>query len=463
VFYRYWGWERSKPLNLIGENPNQEVVVPIFNTLLTKYLRWFNAQHLQLWSCPQGWPIPHLGKRHLLYVHIPFCESLCPYCSFHRVRFERGRALAYFQALQRELYLYHQAGYDFFEVYVGGGTPTVMPEQLVELLGLTKRLFRVERISVETNPNHLQEPTLECLQQAGVNRLSVGVQSLENALLQEMERLQPYGSASRILSRLQQVQGRFETFNVDMMFNFPHQSVVSVLQDISRLKTLRIDQISYYPLMPATSTRQRISKQIGVLDFTREQRLYRLIQQAMQPEYRPTSAWCFARGADPRLIDEYITGSDDYVGIGSGAFSYLNGTVYSSSFSLPQYIERIGQGLPGILASRQLSLKEQAQYDFLMQLFGGVMEKSVMRHKYGEDFTRLIRKELLLFKGMDALQETDESYRLTPKGRYYWVMMMREFFIAVNNFRTQMRGLAERYEKKATILAEDDPSSIEFG
>jgi hypothetical protein len=82
-----------------------------------------------------------------------------------------------------------------------------------------------------------------------------------------------------------------------------------------------------------------------------------------------------------------------------------------------------------------------------MQLFAGSLTKSAMRRKYGAGFTRLLRSELLLFKGLGALQETDEEYRLTRQGRYYWVMMMREFFIAVNNFRAQMRDLAEGYEK----------------
>ena len=421
--------------------------MPIFNTLLSRYLRWFNARHLELRSYLGDCPMPHADRPHLLYIHIPFCESLCPYCSFHRVRFERARAMAYFRALQRELQLYHAAGYDFVELYVGGGTPTVLPEQLVELLALAKRLFRVGRISVETNPNHLREPILQGLQRAGVNRLSVGVQTLEDNLLQEIERLQPYGSADLVLSRLQQTQGRFETFNVDMMFNFPHQSAASILRDILRLKALRIDQISYYPLMPATTTRQRISRHIGELDFTREQGLYRLIHQVMGPEYRPTSAWCFAHADEHALIDEYITGPLDYVGIGSGAFSYLDGMVYSSTFSLTQYLEQIDQGLTGITAARRFSRKEQVQYDFLMQLFGGTMDKTLMQRKYGPGYTRLIRKELLFFRSLGALQETGEGYRLTREGRYYWVMMMREFFIAVNNFRTQMRGLAERYEQ----------------
>ena len=110
--------------------------MPILNTLLSKYLRWFNARHLQLWPHLTDYPCAQPGKAYLLYIHVPFCESLCPFCSFHRVRFERISALEYFQALRRELRLYHQAGFNFTELYVGGGTPTVLPEQLATLLEL---------------------------------------------------------------------------------------------------------------------------------------------------------------------------------------------------------------------------------------------------------------------------------------------------------------------------------------
>jgi coproporphyrinogen III oxidase-like Fe-S oxidoreductase len=420
--------------------------VPILNTLLSKYLRWFNARHLQLWPHLTDYPCAQPGKAYLLYIHVPFCESLCPFCSFHRVRFERISALEYFQALRRELRLYHQAGFNFTELYVGGGTPTVLPEQLATLLELAGRLFRIERISIETNPNHLRQSILQRLQQAGVKRLSVGVQSLEDDLLQAMGRFQPYGSAEQIQHRLRLAQGQFETFNVDMIFNFPHQSMASILRDVMRLKSLQVDQVSYYPLMPATGTRQRISRRIGVMDFSREAQLYRLIYQAMLPEYRPTSAWCFSRLGHDHIIDEYITGWEDYVGIGSGAFSYLDGKLYANSFSLKQYLERIRQGVPGIMASRRLSLQEQVRYDFLMKLFGGAFCLASMRAKYGPDCISLIRKELLLFQGLGALQEHDGCFRLTRAGLYYWVVLMREFFIAVNNIRAQMRALAEIHD-----------------
>jgi coproporphyrinogen III oxidase-like Fe-S oxidoreductase len=313
-------------------------------------------------------------------------------------------------------------------------------------LAQARRLFPISRISIETNPNHLRNSNLRMMQEIGVSRLSVGVQSLDDDLLREIGRFQPYGGSREILQRLQQTQGRFDTFNVDMMFNFPHQSIKSLLRDILLLKSLKIDQISYYPLMPADSKRLRISKQIGVLDFNREREMYRIIDQALRPEYHPTTAWCFSRRDRSTMIDEYITQHQEYVGIGSGSFSYLQGSVYASSFSIREYLERVRLGLPGIMAGRRLSRKEQAQYDFLMNLFGGSLQKAYMQARYGAGFEHLLRKELSLFKWLGAIEETDEAYRLTRQGRYYWVLMMREFFIAVNNLRLQMGNLAGAHE-----------------
>src|SRR5512144_72201 len=88
-----------------------------------------------------------------LYLHIPFCEVLCPYCSFHRVRFEEGRARRYFNALRREIRRYHDNGFGFGGLYVGGGTPTVLPGELADTLGLIRELNPgLGSVSVETNP-----------------------------------------------------------------------------------------------------------------------------------------------------------------------------------------------------------------------------------------------------------------------------------------------------------------------
>ena len=90
-----------------------------------------------------------------LYVHVPFCEVLCPFCSFHRVRYDAPKSSRYFEALRREIRLYHQAGFRFSDVYVGGGTPTVNADELLATLALVRSLSPVRTISIETNPNHL--------------------------------------------------------------------------------------------------------------------------------------------------------------------------------------------------------------------------------------------------------------------------------------------------------------------
>ena len=134
--------------------------------------------------------LPEAGQTRpdVLYIHIPFCESLCPFCSFHRVLLDRDRAKTYFPMLRKEIRQVAARGYQPSVVYVGGGTPTVLPEELCETLALVRSLFPVRQVSIETNPNHLREDIFVALKQAGVNRVSVGVQSFDNRLLRAIDR-----------------------------------------------------------------------------------------------------------------------------------------------------------------------------------------------------------------------------------------------------------------------------------
>ena len=398
-------------------------------------------------------PAPVAGKKYLLYIHIPFCESLCPFCSFHRVRFDETRTQQYFSALRKEIRQYHEAGFDFDDVYVGGGTPTVLPNELSETLNLLRSLYNIKSISVETNPNHLQQSTLDILKLAGVTRLSVGVQSLDDSLLKEMGRLETYGSSEEIISHLKLAQGQFDTFNVDMIFNIPHQTESSLRNDLQVLKDLAVDQISYYPLMPSDITERAMDKKMGHLDFRNERRFYDIIKESLLDDYEASSAWCFSRKHS--AIDEYIVDHDEYLGIGSGSFSYINNATYSTTFSISHYVSLVEKGISSITSGRQMTVREQAQYDFLMHLFGLRMDKQPLVEKYGPGYERLLWKEQLFFKFIGALKERQDMYLVTERGMYYWVIMMREFFIGVNNFRSQMR---EKIKDEWEVITRMDKS-----
>ncbi|MFH1087395.1 MAG: radical SAM protein, partial [Chloroflexota bacterium] len=182
-----------------------------------------------------------------LYVHIPFCRTLCPFCCFNRYLFKEYRARRYFKSLRKELDLYIQRGFRFSDFYFGGGTPTVLMDELAGFIDYLKKNFTVKRISLETTPRELNPENARLLQAAGVNRLSVGVQSFDDGLLKAMGR--PFISGEEAKEKLLMVQGKFHTVNVDFVFNFPGQSVEQFEADVAEFKRLGIDQATFYPLM----------------------------------------------------------------------------------------------------------------------------------------------------------------------------------------------------------------------
>lgn len=369
----------------------------------------------------------------LLYMHIPFCEQLCPYCSFNRFLFEETLCREYFKALRKEMCLYREKGYNFEGVYVGGGTPTVLIDELEETLTEAKSCFRIREISVETNPNHLTDEKISVLKRAGVNRLSVGIQSFNDDLLKAMGRYDKYGSGEINAERLAQSTGHFDTLNADMIFNFPVQTYESLEEDLDTLIGTGVDQVTYYPLMVSDLTRGLVEKTLGTVDYKKEKQYYHLIVQKLLPHYRFSSAWCFSR--QDAMIDEYIVDYDEYAGLGSGSIGYLNGRCYANTFDIRQYIDRVNKGSLPLMASRNFSLTDRIRYDFIMNLFGLELKVTPLRKKYDTNVFPYLWKDIIAFMMAGGLRYHHGTFYLTTRGRYYWIIIMREFFTAVNNFR----------------------------
>jgi len=379
-------------------------------------------------------------KQRLLYLHVPFCEELCPYCSFHRITFEETLTRKYFKALRREIKLYHEKGYKFEGIYVGGGTPTVLIDELAQTLDLARELFPIRDISVETNPNHLTVKNIEILQKSAVKRLSVGVQTFNDDLLKKIGRYEKYGSGEEISGRLKNTQGSFHTLNADMIFNFPGQTPELLDADLSILLNLDMDQVTFYPLMISALTREIMEKTVGGVDFRGEEKLYKLIVRRLEKNYDFSSAWCFSR--KEALIDEYVVEFEEYAGLGSGAIGYLHGTCYSNTFDINGYIASLEKGKLPLQASRKFDLRDQMSYDFIMKLFSTKLDIEAMQKKYEGRFLKTMWKEIAAFEIVRAYRYFPPYLHLTPYGRYLWVIMMREFFIAVNNFRDYCRKQA---------------------
>ena len=383
-------------------------------------------------------PAPRTGRRYLLYVHVPFCPVLCPFCSFHRVELREDKSRRYFPALWRQIESYADAGFQLSGVYVGGGTPTADPDALRMTLALIRRRFGALPISVETNPSDLRPGIADMLVEAGVSRLSVGVQSFDDQLLRRMGRYEKYGSGMQVRERLRSVAGMFPTLNVDMIFNLPGQSAAALERDVQAIiDEPSIDQVSFYPLMSTAATRRAMRDSMGQAAADHEARYFELLRSGLERTHRPSSAWCFSRHGG--MIDEYIVTDDEYLGAGSGAFGYLDGTFYSNTFSLARYEALAGAGRSPVTMYRRMGRRERMRYDFLVKLFGLSIVKAELEEKYGGRFLRAMWPEIAFFKALGALRDDGATLSLTESGMYAWVAMMREFLSGVNRFREQLR------------------------
>ncbi len=432
----------------------------MIDILIAALMRHSNraAMHLEPLRAGFALPPPDPARRYLLYVHVPFCPSLCPFCSFHRVVLRDDKARHYFTALRTQIRQYADAGFRVGGVYVGGGTPTSVPNELERTLDLINQLFGRQAASVETNPNDLTPAIVGMLQRAGVARLSVGVQSFDDGLLRAMGRYEKYGSAASIREHLAAVADAFPTLNIDMIFNLPGQTRAMLDRDLDIIvEELGVQQVSFYPLMVVSSTRLAMRERMGGYGANREREFYRAIQRRLARDYRAASAWCFSRGS--AAIDEYIVTDDEYIGAGSGAFGYLRGLLYSNSFSLNRYAQLTGAHRLPVTMARQMSELDQMRYDFLTHLFGLSLDKEFVRRKYAGRFERRLWREIALFRAIGALRDTGPRLELTERGMYYWVVMMREFFTGVNRFRDQMR----RYIRSELGAAQSDEAPAPAG
>ena len=400
--------------------------------LLTHYMRILSARHLSFpknnsWSIPK----PQDGKSYLLYIHVPFCEELCPYCSFYRVRFESALAFSYFESLKKEMELYRKNGFSFESIYVGGGTPTVLTDKLAEVLKLAQAIWPIKKISVETNPNHLIPQIIRTLLDAGVNRLSVGVQTFNDRLLTGIDRIQKYGSGREIKQKLADINGAFDTLNIDLIFNFPNQTLAMLLDDIKIVKDIKADQVTFYPLMVSRSNKKLLQARYGKISYLQERRFYKRITGELSNLYRQASAWCFSR--KDGMIDEYILDHDEYAGLGAGSFGYINGNIYSNTFSVENYIELVQRGLLPVAARKSFFKQERVRYEILMKLFGGTLNLDDLSKKYRRLFRFHFWKKIFIATGAATCR--NDQLLLTLKGQYYLVILMREFFSGVNNLR----------------------------
>ena len=366
-----------------------------------------------------------------LYIHIPFCRTLCPFCCFNRYLLDETKTRRYFVNLKKEVEFYIERGFRFSDFYFGGGTPTVLMDELLGFIDFLKKNFKVRQISLETTQREINPEVIAALKKAGVKRLSIGVQSFDNGLLRAMGRL--VGTGEEAIEKLKMAQGQFDTVNADFIFNFPTQTIAQFEKDVAIFKELKLDQATFYPLMPSPHKKSRLEKRFNKVDVSHEKEFYDVIlRELYYGGYKASTAWCFSRG--DRLIDEYIIDYDDYIGVGAGSVGFLNGDFFVNTFSLEKYDELITAGKLPVVSWRRLSEREHLRYYMLTKLFGMSLDKEKFRNIFNGDINQKLQWEMAFFKLFGLVRE-NHLIEVTTKGMYTLCVMQKEFFAALNTLR----------------------------
>lgn len=286
-----------------------------------------------------GTPIPTLASENV-YVHLPFCGTRCPHCPYTTAVDTAGRRAAYAVALAREIdaYLATTGLPPIASLYVGGGTPSRTPE-LIELAidRVRSRLVPGAEVGVEIHPADVTPALMRRLRDAGVTRVSLGVETLRPDLLAWLGRRYTPEAALDAVG-LARASG-FECVDVNLIFAIPGQTAADAERDAERCLALGIDQVSAYPLFtfPYTPLGRQMAEGTvrPVGDRTRLASQRAVAAACRRHGLERSSVWSFTR---PGVTPYSTVTHEEYVGFGVGAGTKVDGELRFNTFSLDAYV-----------------------------------------------------------------------------------------------------------------------------
>lgn len=357
------------------------------------------------------------------YVHIPFCEHICYYCDFNKVFLKNQPVAEYLDALEREIELtLQQYPTDRLEtIFIGGGTPTALNEQQMQRLMdiISKHLLPLTdatlEYTVESNPDGVSPEKLDIMKAGGVNRVSFGVQSFDDGLLERIGRTH---REAKVAETLDEAVKRFDNISVDLMFGLPNQTLDQVKYDVERALRLPITHISSYSLILEPHTVFAIQERKGKLPLPTqdlEAEMYRLMIETIEAgglkQYEISN---FSLPGKESRHNRVYWENDEYYGFGAGSHSYIDQTRRANIAPIPHYIK--AEGLP-VRNETPLTRVERMEEEMFLGLR---MKQGVsiehFEQKYGLSLDAVFGKTITKLLPRGLVERTNTHLRLTDAG-----------------------------------------------
>ena len=347
-----------------------------------------------------------------LYVHIPFCKQLCGFCPYCKELYTEEKSSRYLDALLQEIHMVGgQPKKQATSLYFGGGTPALAAGRLNEIIAaLEKHFIITQGVGVELHPDNVTVPTLQALRDAGVTKISIGVQSFQKKYQTILGRAAVDKKA--MAKALAQVP--FETVSMDFIFALPGQTFEDLRTDIDTAFQSGANHVAIYPLIDFSFTSSKIQA-MG----QREKRklLDNITRYCLEKGYSRNSIWTFSseEGAGYSSMTR-----DNFLGFGCSATTLLRDQFKINTFSVEEYCKRINsETLPTALTLR-FTARQRMVYYLFWTAYSTRVDAEAFQRFFGVPLQKMYGLELTLAKYLGFVTEQDGVYEMTLKGAFYY-------------------------------------------
>ena len=352
------------------------------------------------------------------YIHIPFCKSKCKYCSF--VSFNRPELITgYIFALLKDISDNYK-GEELKTLYFGGGTPSLIPIELLKKVINKFKLTENAEVTLELNPDHASQEYLDGLKQMGINRLSIGSQTFNDEILKLIGRRHSSAQIIETVNLAKKVG--FENISVDLIYGLPTQTLEKLSSDLEKFLELGIQHISTYGLkIEAESFWGKNPPNVPDDDIQAD--MYELINQKLEQNgfFRYEVSNFAQKGFESRHNLNYWD-NNEYYGFGVAAHGYLDGARYSNFTTLEEYLEKPSTHEIGHILSEEEKLEEEIFLGF-RKTEGIDCER--IREKFNIDFETKYAD--ILSQYSDFIERTEKGFALNLKGVLVSNVILAEF------------------------------------
>jgi oxygen-independent coproporphyrinogen-3 oxidase len=399
-----------------------------------------------------------------IYVHIPFCESLCYYCACNKIITKHHeKAEPYLRYLAKEIELYTSSigmGQTVSQLHLGGGTPTFLSnDELRELMSMLKRSFSFVaggEYSVEVDPRTVDETRLALLFELGFNRLSFGVQDFDPEVQKAVHRIQPAQQVFDLVASARKLG--FESINVDLIYGLPKQTPESFDRTLKQINELRPDRIALYAYahLPERFKPQRrilaaelpaSSGKIAMLSRSMDALMNAgYVYVGMDHFALPDDALAVAKrqGRLHRNFQGYSTQPDcDLIGLGISAIGRMGGTYSQNAKTMEEYVDMLDHGQLPIVKGLALSRDDLIRRSWIMAIMcQGHVQYEAFNEAWLIDAKKYFAAEIEQLNSLQAqglVELTNGGLQVTPMGWFFvrGVAMVFDKYLQADRNRTR--------------------------